>query len=358
MSPRIATLAALVFSGCFTDAGSGSGSTTGETTSSGSTAATPEPGTTTGGSTSTSSSGEVASSSTATGDESSSGSSGSSGSEFMGCWGSGVPWNVMSIDLDSLAGQLPGSLTLSPNGLRLYYLAGPPGLRRPHRAERDFVGGVFHSGAPLSGWSTAGTDLAQLRVAELGDRLIVRAGSDLGVSSASKGTWDLLSTVTFEAGFEELTDPAIDAFGDEVVFARREELRDGGGEPTLIWALYQAAWPAESPAPVSPERLVLPSFGLEHAQLCPVLSPDGEHLFVGGSFPQTWDTSVSGDLDIFESVSEDGGWSTPNRVESVSSAQQHACPVSVTDNGCELIVRYFDIPFAGNTYMLAWRHRP
>ena len=358
MSPRTATLAALVLAGCFTDAGDGSGSTsaTGEGTSSGSAAATSDPGTSAGESTSSSSSssGEVATSSTDAGD----GDSSTGSPPVVGaCWGSNADWDTTVLDLEALAGELPAAPTLAPDGLAIHYLAGPLGERVPYRAGRDSRQMPFVGGAPLAGWNTEPTALAQLRIAEEGDHLVARVGSNLEVSFASASSWQTLSAVAFGAGFDELTDPAIDALGRVLLFGRREELRDGNGT-TLIWALFRAAWPAGAPAPSDPERLELPGFGLEHAQLCPALSPDGEHLFLGGSFPETWDTSVVGDLDVFESVSEVGAWSSPTRVESLSSAERHACPVSVTEDGCELIVRYFDVPFTGNTFMLARRPAP
>lgn len=357
MGSRIAALAFLVFAGCFTDVDdpSGSGSTSEDRTTGGPGTETGSAETSTGTPTSSGSSAVAGSSSTETGDESS---TGGPPPITEACWGSAEDWVVEMLDIEALDGELPGTPTLSPDGLALHYLAGPAGQRVPYRVERESREDPFTGGAPLEGWNTPPMNLAQLRIAEAGDRLVVRVGSNLEVSSASAGAWETLSAVAFGAEFDELTDPAIDTLGRVLLFARREELRNNAGDSTLIWALYRAAWTGGSPTPSEPERLEFPTFELEHAQLCPVLSPDGEHLFLGSSYPRTWDNAVNGDLDVFESVSEVGAWSQPERVESLSHAEQHACPISVTEDGCELTVRQFDIPFQGNRFLLARRPPP
>ena len=360
MGLRIAALGLLALTGCFTDIGdaSDSGAASEGSTSSGPGAAETTSAETTTGVAASSSSGDPATSSGGAESSDSDGSSSGGQPPTVACWGSEMPWETTPLNVGMLTGQAPTAPTLSPDGLVLHYLAGPPGQREPHRVERNSRMEPFSGGDLLAGWSTPPTDLAQFRVAEDGDRAIGRVGSSLLISSASGGNWQNLSAIDFGDGFDELTDPAFDALGRVVIFARRELLQGDEPRPTLIWALHRTTWPAAEPAPSGPERLELPTFELNHAQLCPALSPDGMHLFLGGSFPHTWNTAVTGDLDVFESASEAGAWSVPTRVDSLSAENQHAGPRSVTDDGCELTLRQFDIPFAGNTFFLARRTPP
>lgn len=356
MGSRIAALGLLALTGCFTDIGdaSDSGTTSEGRTSSGPGATDTTSAETTTGVPASSSSGDIATSSGES-ESSDSGSSSSTGgaTPTAACWDSDIPWETIPLNVGMLAGQAPTTPTLSPDGLALHYLAGPPGQREPYRVERETRMEPFSGGTRLAGWNNGPTDLAQFRIAEEGDRAIARVAGELLISSASGGKWQNLSPIEFGDGFEELTDPALDARGRAVIFARREILQEP--RPTQIWALYQAMWPAAEAMPSGPQPLVLPTFDLTHAQLCPTLSPDGMHLFLGGSYPQTWNTAVSGDLDVFESASQAGAWTTPTRVEALSTENQHVCPMSVTDDGCELTLRQFDIPFAGNTFLLARR---
>ncbi len=289
-------------------------------------------------------------------DEDSSGESSSStgSTSTQSCWGSDEPWELEDLDILSLPGVNITSPSLSADGLTLYYAAGPSGQRRPYQSVRDDRSESFADGEGLDGWTNDPVDLAQLRLTISGRRLLARVGQRLHVAELRGAQWTTLQPVEFGPGFEQVTDPALDAAGDSLLFVRAE-VYDDEGEAINIWAPYSATWAMGDAAPSDPEPLQLPGMQPLHAQLCPALSPDGQHLILGGSFPETWLTGDSGDLDVFESERMGGQWSEPQRVPSLSSEIQNVCPMSITDDGCEATFRHFDTPFMGNTYVLARR---
>lgn len=276
------------------------------------------------------------------------------GPPLESCWETDRAWTWEVLDVDRLVGQSINTPTLSPDGLTLYYVGGLPGELRPYQVEREDRSDPFVGGEGLDGWTRAPTDLGQLRVALAGGRVAARVGNDLQIAHHQAGTWTALSPVGFGAGFEVMTDPSIDGVGAWFVFDRREFYDDGNGGSN-IWVPYIAEWPMESETPSPPARLELPSFELEHAVLCPTLSPDGDRLLMGGSFPETWATGEAGDLDVFVSERVGGQWSQPERVPTLSSQTQHVCPISITADGCEATLRHFDVPFMGNTFAIALR---
>ena len=288
------------------------------------------------------------------GDSSGESSSSTGATSTPSCWGSDQPWTLTDLDVEALPGDNITSPSLSADGLTLYYAAGPSGSRRPFQSVRDDRSESFSGGEGLDGWTTDPVDLAQLRVTTSGGRVLARVGQQLHVAELRGAEWTELQPVEFGPGFAQTTDPALDASGESLLFVR-SEVYDDGGEPLQIWAPYTAGWGMGDATPSDPTPLELPGMELLHAQLCPALSPDGQHLILGGSFPETWITGVSGDLDVFESERMGGQWSEPQRVPSLSSAVQNVCPMSITDDGCEATFRHFDTPFMGNSYVIARR---
>ncbi len=349
---RASAVAPLLVVGCFSDVGSSGAPVSDGSSSSGADEETGGPPSDSSGLSTTTSTSDDPTSETSSDDAS----TGTPPDPSSTCWGSNAPWTTEVLDLDRLGAQSPTALTLTPDGRALHFAAGSVDARVPYRSERPDRESSFGVGVPISDWTAPPGALDQLRIAEFGGRAVTRVGAELHAAVVGEQQWGPLQPAITGPGFEELSDPTLDAAGRVLIFVRRETHIDGGGMESRIWAPYRVTWADDEPLPAArPERLQLPSFDLEHAQLCPTLSPDGEHLLIGGSFPQTWDSAVVGDLDVFESRSAAGAWTEPSRQSSLSSTEQHACPLSVTADGCEATVRHFDIPFQGNTFVLARR---
>lgn len=227
MALRTAALLCLPLAGCFSEP---DGSATGNSTSASEgseaagTADSVEP--TTSGEDSSDTSASASTTSVSSSSDGSDGSSSTGDPPNLGpCWESDAPWQTQPIPVDALTGESPTGLALSPNGLTLRYVAGEPDPRLPYEVRRTSRMEGFSGGEPLPGWNNPAMNLAQVRVAEDGERLVARVGSELHVSSMSGDDWQSLAMVDFGPDFDELTDPSLDSQGRILVFTRPRHLR-------------------------------------------------------------------------------------------------------------------------------------
>ena len=81
---------------------------------------------------------------------------------------------------------------------------------------------------------------------------------------------------------------------------------------------------------------------------CPTISPDGNRLF----FSTTLFSPTDGDVYYSERASASAAWSTPVRIDTVSSPGQHDCPDAISRDGCELYTHRFSHDGTGGATLL------
>lgn len=284
--------------------------------------------------------------------DTSEGPEGSSGdAPVESCWGSDAEWNTDELDLADLGAPSPDALVLSPDGLTLWFAAGPPEARVPYESSRPDRNANFGAGTPVAGWP-AEPSIAQPRLAHEVGKAIARVEGELWAALLDGGTWGGLESIKFEGLNGALSDPSLSSDGETLLFVHQELYEKTQG---LIWVPHMAQWPELSAPPSNATPLLLPTFQRAHAQLCPAISPDSRHLLLGSSYPETWSSGIQGDLDIFSSDATGIGWTEPERIPALSSTDLNACPTSMTSDGCSVIIRYFDTPFTGATFVLGHR---
>lgn len=258
-------------------------------------------------------------------------------------------WQIDPVDLSALTGETPRGLSLAPDGLRLYYAAGAVDETVPHVAERFDRSSAFIGGQALAGWDGSGGAVSQPRLDEGATQLFARVDQRIHMAKFQRGEWS--PSVEVALGLDDiLSDPGLSANGLELAFIHRETLDRGA---VSIWAPYVSGRANVDDEFGTPARLQIPSMTLDHAILCPVLSAEGDQVLFSGSFPATWETGVVGDLDVFVADREGTGWNRARRLQALSSADLQACPTSITEDGCEVSLRYFAEPDDPPTFALA-----
>lgn len=345
---------AVVLCGCFFDPSEAEPSTSEETDDGG----TESSGSTASGDATTTTTATSAMSSSATssgpGSSTSDGTTGSGSSSETGipdpptsCLDRDRGWQITTVNLAGLAGETPRGLSLSPDGLQLYYAAGPEAATVPYVAERFDRSSEFLGGQPVAGWDPSGGPVSQPRFGADATQFVARVDLRIHVAKFQQGTWS--PTVEVPLGLPDiLSDPGLDADGATLTFIHRETLE---GDP--VWAPYIVTSENLDGSFDTPERIEIPSMTLDNAILCPFPTADASQLLFGGSFPETWDSGEQGDLDVFVADREGNGWGEARRLEALSHTDLQACPTSITADGCEVSLRYFAAPEDPPTFALA-----
>jgi hypothetical protein len=354
-SAPLPVLAALVLAGCFVDEGP---MTAGQETldpSSSTTAAstTTGPATTTSASTSATS---TATTSTATTDSTETTTAGTTTAGPPDCWDlDDADWEATMIE-DARLGLDPTDLRLRADGLEVLYLAGDPA--QPHLATRASVDEAFVSGAPLPGWSVA-EGLSTPAIGAAGDEVFFaydpledELASDVGVAVLEGAQWSATKLLDGLNSERIERNPTLTEDGARMIFSR-----DSGpvnpylGTPTIRF--FEATRPGDAPpgegfgAPALVELPGITDDAYAHVLLCPMLSPDGLHLFYASTSPMVVDEGNAGDslaVQVTQRVALDAPWGPPTRLDALNEPGWQPCPMSITRDGCQMIVQRFKFP--------------
>lgn len=270
------------------------------------------------------------------------------------CWGPWASeWSVMEL-LDAELGLTPSSPQISADGLILYYMAGAP--RRPYKAVRGSLAEPFTIGAPLIAWpgQALSMDYPNLRHSE-GE--VILAGrtdmdSDLYVAVKDGDTWSDPSPLGGPGINTPVEDslPSLSADALRMIFERNDGPLDVFGFPS--WRFYEATRAADVPGAAfkPPELVVLPTISDDpdavHVSICPTLSPDGEHLFFGSTYPLALDEANKVDaVQVYATrrSSVDAPWEVPTLAGVPGEKGFETCPSAVTADGCTLVFHRFSI---------------
>ncbi len=307
-----------------------------------------EPGTTTTAATSTSS------------DTGGGSSTGDTDGDPQSCWPQQHDgWPLAGVELMVLDVE-PTDPFISPDGLRLYYVALTE--RVPFLSTRKNRDIPFANGAPLVVWNSDPKYAAGYPVVTLGEaEMLMSNNDDIAFSLYTPQNPDKYSKPAPIAGpntADREQQVAVTADGTLLIVSRLD------GPPMLPF------FPSKSPrfhqftranpqpgAPFTGDTLVTPITAPLQFAICPVLSPDGLHLFFGGTDAAVLDESNANDVvSIYYTRRDapDAAWVPAEKIAIANNGV--TCPSSVTADGCELAYHQFHL-MAGD-YRMFLARRP
>ncbi len=282
----------------------------------------------------------------------------SSGGEPVSCWGADpTAWQVDEFDVSQLTGGKIGGLALSGDGLSLVYVSVGTMGRTGYIAVRDGLSDPFVGGEVIAPWATDAAGLGGFRFAGGSARLGFLLDGDLYTSERDGRDWETPVPLAFETPIDVLVSPT--HFFDDALGVMLD-VADGapdGGNPTLV--AYEARRDDTS-SPMGPRtRIDMPGWSDDTPLLCALPSPDGQSVIFGGAFPSVWsdpEDTLASALDIWISQREgDETWGEPVEVDALSHEDLLSCPTSVTDDGCLMTIRHFELGVGTAAISLARR---
>ena len=272
---------------------------------------------------------------------------------MVSCWDLEPTWpTLLPQNLESLKNTTGRSTQISADGFTLDYPGGEE-PRVPHRSTRTSREVAFTTGAPLPGWPND-ADLIGLWHQLGGQEMVLTVAQTSGpfalYLATGGGPWS--SVVNLGSQINESpyasANPTLTEDGAELLFTRA----DGP-----IWSFASARLrrlhSARRDPPVTPGAPfdyqgvveIAPMGSLSEEMLCPVLSPDGQHLFFASTYPDiTNSASNAASIRVWLTHRVGGGWATAIPVTSLDTPIKHTCPMSVTADGCDLTFKRFSYP--------------
>ena len=276
--------------------------------------------------------------------ESSESDGGSDGAAPTNCWEADpTTWEVDVLDLSELAGGQATGAALSGDGLSLVYVVPGDVGSTAYIAERSRRSDPFVGGEPVGPWATDVEETGNYRFAAALDRLsLVRDGA-VHTSDREGDVWADPVLLSFEMPIDvTIGTPSFFDDGLGVML----DLADGppdAGNPTLI--AYEARRDDTSSTMGARTRIAMPGWPDDTPLLCALASPDGQTVIFGGAYPSVWsdpDDTLTSALDIWISQRVDEQtWEAPVEVDALSHDDVLSCPTSVTDDGCQVIIRHW-----------------
>ena len=323
---------------CFMDSDGADGDEGGTGTSAATTVA---PASTTNGGTSTGSDPTATSSdatSSASTDDSSTGDS--SGGD-VGCWDKDpTQWDVETLDVSAVHGDSPRAMAISGDGLSLVYQATEGALPGVFIAERSGLGEEFSGGVLVADWAADATLFTEVRFAGPGF-LALKDDDVVSTSRLSGGLWWAPEAVAFDEP------PTVLTGGPRFFDDLRGMMIDIADGPNGTLIAYETRRVNTDQPFGGFTRINMPRWSSDTPLLCPVPSPDGEHVFFGGAFPATWSSpadELNSALDVWYAPrNASGAWDEPIEIDVVSNEAVETCPGSITDDGCTMILLHFEL---------------
>lgn len=250
-------------------------------------------------------------------------------------------------------------MVVSPDGLTAVYV-GNVTPNAPYRATRPSRMLPFSNAQVLPGWGIPQPSINDLWMELGGNEMVVtRAianGLGLFITTLGPTGW----TVPLDAGGQanmvgyESSSPTVSADGHLAVFMRD----DGQSSPLVGRNLYRIHELSRT-APVTPGTtfqtqgfIQLDNLTPKEDIVYPVLSPDGNLLFVGSTYPVYTNGQV-GQLDhalkIYVSTRVGVVWSAPIHLTTFDAQNLQTAPLAITQDGCEFYFRRFKYPPSGST---------
>ena len=280
----------------------------------------------------------------------------------QGCWSQGPDgWPLSGAPLDEFMDLYPGDPFITPDGLRLYYIALKE--RRPFLSTRASRELPFGNGVQLAVWKNNPAYVPAYPAFVLAETEMLMSNFD-----------DIAFSVFQGGNFDKYTDPALiagtntgdqeqqvtaTADGEVLIVARK----DGPSIPPLFpkksprFHQFTRVDPKPGDA-FSGDTDVSPQVGTLHLSICPVLSPDGLHLFFGSTEAAILDdNNVDMAVGIYYTTRDarDAPWGPATRIAIASGVDGATCPNSVTADGCELAYHTFRLKEGSYQNFLATR---
>lgn len=287
---------------------------------------------------------------------------GSTGEAPTQCWDEDpAAWTAVEFDTTPFADDADDvvGLALDRTGLRLAYAVESGATRTGFIATRATRQDPFPAGEAIGQWAVDVPDLGGFRFTGVDELLsLLNEDSQIATSAFADGLWWPPELVTYdEAPVGLVGTPAF--FGDGL--SMMVDVLDTDvteGEP--VYRPYETSR-EDMRSPFGEfKEVIMPGWSEDTPILCVIPSPDGEHIVFGGAFPAVWsdsDQALQSALDIwYARRQDDGSWGDLAEIEVASHDERLACPLSVTEDGCMMTVRYFDLDGTGGSeYALVTR---
>jgi len=274
-----------------------------------------------------------------------------------GCWGQGAAgWPFEGTPLDTFIDKRPADPILSPDGLRIHYVAlDPP---RPFVSTRPSPGDPFPNGKQVALWGNdPNLKAAYPNVVLDGAEMLLSINFDVYSATATPAKPDKFALPVPLLGPNTAHEESvITATADSatLIVTRRD------GPPILpvldsgSFRFYQYTRAQLQPgAPYVGGADVTPQVGPLGLALCPALSPDGLHLFFASTTSDTLtDQNANDVVGIFYTSRPEGAasWAPPQPIGIAHAGKGVTCPSSVTADGCQLAFHRFI--FKGDDYSM------
>lgn len=286
-------------------------------------------------------------------------STGDSDGDPRSCWPQQhAGWPLAGAELLVLDVE-PTDPFISPDGLRLYYIALTE--RVPFLSTRKSRDIPFANGAPLVVWNSDPKYAAAYPVVTLGEAEMLMANNDdIAFSLYTPQNPDKYSKPAAIAG-PNTADPeqhvTVSADGTLLIVSRLDGPPMLPFFPTKSPRFHQFTRANPQPgAPFTGDDLVTPITAPLQFAICPVLSPDGLHLFFGGTDAAVLDENNANDVvSIYYTRRDapDAPWIPAQRIAIANDGV--TCPSSVTADGCELAYHQFHLKAGDYRMFLARR---
>jgi len=294
------------------------------------------------------------STSTGTGTGMGTGGRGGAPAPATSCWEQPFAgWSVQPIDTTELTGASPAHVSVSSDGLRATYDAGPADGRRAYVATRSDRAASFSGGTLMALWKTTIGDVrhpvlsaaeTELYVEHQGDvlRSVLVPGGSGGAGSGGMGggassAWSTPTRVLPLSDVASEQFPSLTEDGLRIVFQRKFAV----GAPHLVEGTRQAVGDAFVEQPV-----VVPNLADSDAERCPVLAPDGLVLFFASTFGETptiMNANTKWKVLATRRASLGGAWGDAVEIAVLDHQSLAVCPSAVTADGCELSFFHYDL---------------
>lgn len=269
------------------------------------------------------------------------------------CWdqqAGGWPMAGIPIDAGDIFATEFGDAFLAPDGLSLYITRNAD--HRFYRASRPDSEAAFDTTLLLGEWSTFMlTDIVHPAVTRDGELLFTGNG-DIYYALVDKGFEsdpykppvkfpEPLNTEDFNE-----SNPTPTADGRVLIIRRDDGPKVGDIEPTWTFREFTRPEDFEAGDPFTGGKIVTPVVGTLGLATCPMLSPDGLHLFFTSTTLETFTSADYNEADIFYTRRPTlaNEWEQPQRLAGLNShGTGLTCAAGVTADGCQLT--YFKYPY-------------
>jgi hypothetical protein len=264
------------------------------------------------------------------------------------CWPLGASgWPLAGAELDAFADDNPVDPFITPDGLRLYYVALTQ--RRPFLSTRPDRGQPFPNGVVLTVWKNDPQYTPGYLALPLGEEeMLMSNQGDVYVSLHTPQDADKYSTPVPLAGTNTGSpEHQVTATADgQLLIVSRD---DGPPIPPLLPQnsprFHQFTRDQPTPgAGFTGDQDVTPLVEPLHLAICPALSPDGLHLFFASTEANKLDQDNAEEVVGIYYTSRparDAAWAAPGRISVANGDGGVTCPSSVTADGCELAYHQF-----------------